>query len=127
MTLIYYILGSCLFLTKELMIEPMKIKSYSVVITTLITSILLVSQKLYTTLTISSECIRDKPIALSLTRLEPISFNDVDPDYRCQAQDYRSEREILSLGPRIQDLSIPDNLKSEQQSQKSEIEITSTA
>ena len=56
-------------------------------VTTLITSILLVSQKLYTTFTISSECIRDKPIALSLTRLEPISFNDVDPDYRSELMD----------------------------------------
>ena len=89
-------------------------------ITTLITSILLVSQKLYTTLTISSECIRDKPIALSLTRLEPISFNDVDPDYRCQAQDYRSELHVGNQSNR----DVPSQSDG---SRNDEIEITSSA
>jgi len=53
-------------------------------VTTLITSVLLVSQKLYSTYVISSECLKDKPLALSLVRLEPISFNDIDPDYRLE-------------------------------------------
>jgi hypothetical protein len=50
-------------------------------VTTLVTSVLLVSQKLYSTFNISKNCIGDKKFALSLISLEPVSFNDVDPEY----------------------------------------------
>ena len=42
---------------------------------------LLVSQKLYSVYSISSECLKDKKLALSLNQLEPVSFNDIDPNY----------------------------------------------
>ncbi len=64
-------------------------------VTTLITSVLLVSQKLYSTYVISSECLKDKPLALSLVRLEPISFNDVDPDYLLKNNNQNKNIEIV--------------------------------
>ncbi len=64
-------------------------------VTTLITSVLLVSQKLYSTYVISSECLKDKPLALSLVRLEPISFNDVDPDYQIKNNNQNKNIEIV--------------------------------
>ncbi len=55
-------------------------------VTTLIANVLLVTQKLYSMYTItnnsistSNEC--KKELALSLTRLEPVAYNDYDQDY----------------------------------------------
>jgi hypothetical protein len=50
--------------------------------TVLITNVLLVSQKLYQTVLISgNSCNLDKPMALSTTLLEPVSYNDIDQKY----------------------------------------------
>ena len=56
-------------------------------VSTLLTSVLLVSQKLYSVYSISSECLKDKKLALSLNQLEPVSFNDIDPNYINKHQD----------------------------------------
>jgi hypothetical protein len=60
-------------------------------VSTLLTSVLLVSQKLYNTYSIinkscvsngsQNESSENKILALSLSQLEPVSFNDIDPQY----------------------------------------------
>jgi hypothetical protein len=61
-------------------------------VTVLVTNVLLVSQKLYQTLTISStSCNVDTPMALSTTLLEPVSYNDIDKKY---ANDRRGSMEL---------------------------------
>lgn len=51
-------------------------------VTALITNVLLVIGKLFSTLDITYGCVNHKCLALSTVRHEPISFNDVDPDYK---------------------------------------------
>ena len=75
-------------------------------VTTLITSVLLVSQKLYQLYSISYDCRKnimsgsEKPeLALSLVRLEPISFNDVDPNYRTSN---KGQSRLSNLNPTIE-------------------------
>jgi hypothetical protein len=50
-------------------------------VTTLIANVLLVSAKLYKFYDITKECIGDKPLALSVFRESPISYNVIDQDY----------------------------------------------
>jgi hypothetical protein len=53
-------------------------------VTTLVTSVLLVSQKLYSTRLIVNDCMYNedkKPRALSVTRTDPIAYNDIDNNY----------------------------------------------
>ena len=52
-------------------------------VTTLIANVLLVSQKLYSVYCISLDSLndKDKQYGLSLTKLEPSSYNDIDSDY----------------------------------------------
>jgi len=67
-------------------------------VTVLVTNVLLVSQKLYQTLTIAStSCNLETPMALSTTLLEPVSYNDIDKKY---ANDRRGSTE-LSVAPTI--------------------------
>jgi hypothetical protein len=100
-------------------------------VTTLITSILLVSQKLYSTYVISSECLKDKPLALSLVRLEPISFNDIDPDYRLEQApeqlgcDYRARDPDYMIKTQTQDST--NGLPLSQNQRNDEIEIKSSS
>jgi hypothetical protein len=64
-------------------------------VTVLVTNVLLVSQKLYQTLSISStSCNLETPMALSTTLLEPVSYNDVDKKY---ASDRRGSTELSSV------------------------------
>jgi hypothetical protein len=51
-------------------------------VTALITNVLLVVGKLFTTLDITYGCVNHKCLALSTVRSEPISFNDIDPEYK---------------------------------------------
>lgn len=64
-------------------------------VTVLVTNVLLVSQKLYQTLSISStSCNLETPMALSTTLLEPVSYNDIDKKY---ANDRRGSTELSSV------------------------------
>jgi hypothetical protein len=53
-------------------------------VTTLVTSVLLVSQKLMSTRQIVNDCMYNedkKPRALSVTRTDPVAYNDIDNNY----------------------------------------------
>lgn len=52
-------------------------------ITSMVTNVLLVSHKLYTTITISRQCINSTQIsAISIGLSEPVQYNDIDESYR---------------------------------------------
>jgi hypothetical protein len=51
-------------------------------VTALLTNVMLVIGRLFSVLDISYNCVNHKCLALSAVRSEPISFNDVDNDYK---------------------------------------------
>lgn len=71
-------------------------------VSTLITSVLLVSQKIYNVYSISNKCLfnenQKQILALSLTQLEPVSFNDIDFNY---INKHRDSIQITGPGTRI--------------------------